>query len=618
MRIRFWGTRGSIARPGPTTVRYGGNTSCVEVRSARGTLVIIDCGTGGHPLGQTLMSAAPKGVRGHILLSHTHWDHIQGIPFFAPLFEPGNTWDIYGPRGLRESLRETLAGQMQHAYFPVTPDEFGAEVRYHNLLEGAFEIEDIKVSTYYLNHTALTLGYRLEVDGAILAYCCDHEPHSQALANGQGEIAGQDLRYAEFIRGADLLLHDAPYTGSEYPARIAWGHSPVEYAVRLAQHAQVKRLALTHHDPLKDDDAIDGIMAGIQARLRDTGSPLEVFAAVEGQTVEVEPSRARVRAVEPPEKAFPAMTPIEPALATLSVLLGIADPRLLGALSEDIRAEGIAIRLLAAPGESGTLTVNDEPSLAILEHDRSRIDGLAACRAIRQTAGDQLPVVLVAAREDFAGGAAAGVTDWLIQPFTSSYARARIRAWSLRVACRWIRASIPGDEERRLAALRDLHILDTEREERFDRVTRLAAALFNVPIALISLVDENRQWFKSCLGLDSRETSRDVSFCAHVVYHREPMIVPDTFQDARFADNPLVTKEPRIRFYAGYPLILDDGSCVGTMCLLDTRPRSLEEAGVARLRDLAEVALQELRLKAPGQTTRFHAAGSSPAPPYPR
>ena len=116
MRVQFWGTRGSIAKPGPSMARYGGNTSCVEVRSARGTLVIVDCGTGAHPLGQNLMSAGAEGLRGHILISHTHWDHIQGIPFFAPLFVPGNEWDIYGPKGLGQSLRETLAGQMQYAF----------------------------------------------------------------------------------------------------------------------------------------------------------------------------------------------------------------------------------------------------------------------------------------------------------------------------------------------------------------------------------------------------------------------------------------------------------------------------------------------------------------------
>jgi phosphoribosyl 1,2-cyclic phosphodiesterase len=178
MRVQFWGTRGSIAKPGPSTARYGGNTSCIEVRSARETLVIIDCGTGGHSLGQKLMSGGAQRLRGHILISHTHWDHIQGIPFFHPLFVPGNEWDIYGPRGLGQSLREILAGQMQYTYFPVPLDQCRAKIRYHDLVEGTVDIDDIKVSTHYLNHPALTLGYRLEADGVTVVYACDHEPHS--------------------------------------------------------------------------------------------------------------------------------------------------------------------------------------------------------------------------------------------------------------------------------------------------------------------------------------------------------------------------------------------------------------------------------------------------------
>lgn len=136
MRVQFWGTRGSIATPVPSMTRYGGNTSCIEVRSAAGTLVIVDCGTGGHWLGQNLIAAGAKGLRGHILISHTHWDHIQGIPFFAPLFMPGNEWDIYGPKGLGQSLREALAGQMQYTYFPVPLDQCGAKIRYHDPRRG--------------------------------------------------------------------------------------------------------------------------------------------------------------------------------------------------------------------------------------------------------------------------------------------------------------------------------------------------------------------------------------------------------------------------------------------------------------------------------------------------
>jgi ribonuclease BN (tRNA processing enzyme)/DNA-binding response OmpR family regulator len=399
-----------------------------------------------------LISACAKGSRGHILISHTHWDHIQGIPFFAPLFVSGNEWDLYGPKGLGQSLREALAGQMQYTYFPITLDQCGARIRYHDLVEGTFDIDDIKVSTHYLNHPALTLGYRLEGRRVAVVYACDHEPYSRMVATGHGEITGQDLRHAEFVSGADLLIHDAQYTAEEYPAKVGWGHSSVEYVVNLGRFAQVKKVALTHHDPLRDDDAIDHLVANIQAKLREKASSLDVFAAVEGQVVEVAPSPAKGSARRAGE--FQAEMPIEPALAKWSVLLGIADTKLAAALCETLRAEGIDTKFFSNMDEARTLVAKGCPSLAILEHDPPRIDGMEMCRAIREQENDrehQLPVIMVAAQENQAAGAAAGVTDWLIKPFTDACARTKIRAWALRAACQWMRGVIPEDEEWRLA-----------------------------------------------------------------------------------------------------------------------------------------------------------------------
>jgi phosphoribosyl 1,2-cyclic phosphodiesterase len=187
-------------------------------------------------------------------------------------------------------LRDTLAGQMQHTYFPITPDEFGASIRYHDLLEGTFEIDDIRVRTQYLNHPALTLGYRLEADGATAVYCCDHEPFSRDVAQGHRKFFGLDQQHADFIDGADLLIHDAQYTAAEYPSKIGWGHSPAEFVVKLAQYANVKQVVLTHRDPLRTDEALDGIVEKLRDGLKGDHSAVLVSAAAEGKAIEVKPS----------------------------------------------------------------------------------------------------------------------------------------------------------------------------------------------------------------------------------------------------------------------------------------------------------------------------------------
>ncbi len=596
MRIKFWGTRGSIARPGPTTARYGGNTSCVEVRANSGTLIVLDCGTGGHPLGQELIASGTGATQGSILISHTHWDHIQGIPFFAPLFSAGNVWDLYGPKGLAQGLRSTLAGQMEHTYFPITLDQFGATIRYHDLVEGTFSIGDVKITTRYLNHPALTLGYRIEVDGASLAYCCDHEPHSAALASGEATMSGSDQRHQDFVAGADLVIHDAQYTARDYPSKVGWGHSPAEYAVRLCRDASVKKLALTHHDPLRDDDGIDAIVDEARLRLLKDGSPLEVLAAAEGLSLEVvgDPDGSAWK----DQAQFQARTAIDLSFETRPVLIFLATGPLQEILKAAVSAEGLTGRVLADENELLSSVIEDRPSLVLVGHDPPQVDGNRIARAIRdheESNAVQVPVVLVC---EGVGGTAQGdevATDRLVVPLTLSYARTKIRAWVIRSACRWIRAQLPADEERRLRALRDLAILDTLPEERFDRVTRIASAALGVPIALVSLVDQDRQWFKSRHGLEAEQTPRDVAFCAHVVEQGTEIIVPDTLLDDRFADNPLVTGGPHIRFYAGAPLILDDGSCIGTLCVVDTRPRQLSAADLVTLRDLRDLALQEIQ-----------------------
>ncbi|MDQ2962043.1 MAG: MBL fold metallo-hydrolase [Pseudomonadota bacterium] len=562
--------------------------------------MLLDCGTGAHGLGQALVKSGASPLNGHILIGHTHWDHIQGFPFFAPLFIRGNEWHVYGPRGVGSSLRESLSGQMQSSYFPISLKELGATLHYHDLVEGTLEVGDIHVTTQYLHHPALTLGYRLEADGVTVVYSTDHEPHATPrIAAARVPLAGEDVRHAQFLADADLVIHDAQYTAEEFLAKRGWGHSTVDYAVETAVSAGVRRLALFHHDPTRDDDAVDRIVARARDLVVRAGGTTEVFAAAEGQVLELNRKSAVAPLVEPRQETArmdPALT-----LSLSSVLVAVADPLAARILSDAVTDDGLRLVRAQDGNAVSSLLRSERFSLVLLQHGLKDCDALQLCRSLRSgpSAIDRdVPIVLVMVGESPAeqqGEAEAGITDWLIWPFSEEYARARIRAWVLREACRWKSAPVPADEERRLRALQRTGLLDTEAEERFDRFTRIATALFDVPIALVSLVDKDRQWFKSRRGLDTPETGRDRAFCAHVILGDDVMQVPDALVDDRFADNPLVTGEPHIRFYAGAPLSLGDGSPVGTLCVIDHRARNLAEDQLRLLSDLSKLVERELQ-----------------------
>ena len=576
MHVRFWGTRGSLAKPGPSTIRYGGNTSCVEVRAADGTLIILDCGTGAHELGQLLASEAPGNVRASLLISHTHWDHIQGIPFFAPFFIPGNEWDIYAPQGFSDTLRTTLAGQMEYAYFPITAEAFGATLNYHHVSEGWFDIGSVRVHTRFLNHPALTVGYRIEADGASIVYACDHEPHSSAAALADGDLEGQDRLHSEFLRGADLVIHDAQYTAEEYPSKIGWGHSTINYAVKACTQAGVRKLALTHHDPLRDDAAVDGLLATAQALAGN--DDLEVIAASEGLTIELVGTR---------EKQADQTIAAPPAVETSHRLVVVTtDPAFFEKISEVAGREGMAASQARSEAELQPMIERHSPALLVIDGD-STVDSLAAVQ------GSVLPAIVIGGSG--ASGNSANV-EHIAAGWTPEYLRARMRTWLMRGKFGHVPAAIPEDEALRLKALHSLGLLDTPREERFDRLTRIAARMFDVPTTVISLVDEDRQWFKSKQGLGADETPRHMSFCAHAVAGNAPLIVPDALADRRFAANPLVVGDPRIRFYAGVP-VRSGGQPVGTLCLIDTKPRDLTDNDIEALQDLGTMVELELAAK---------------------
>ena len=517
-------------------------------------------------------------MSGSILLGHTHWDHIQGLPFFEPLFGGGH-WDVYGPRGLGVSLDQTLAGQMHYQYFPVALDQIGTAVEYHELVEGTFEIGDLVVRTQYLNHPALTLGYRVECDGASVCYITDHEPFDPALGSGGDVLANRDdARHVEFLEGADVVIHDAQYDASEYPARVGWGHSSMEYVVDVACAAGVHRTVLFHHDPSHDDTAIDALVE--RANTRATGRT-QVVAAAEGDVVDVSPA-------SPPRSPHAASSAAAtPALEelTVSIVIISGDQALRRVVEDAARAEQLPVveasHAAASVDDGGRVVV-----VADIDQDAGGLDRLRS--AITPSIWARVWIVGVTRALSAAPPASSGISDWLVWPATVAHVRTKLRAAVLRRACRWLAAPLPPDEESRLNTLRALDLLDTDAEDRFDRFTDQARERFGVPVASITLVDRDRQWFKSRRGINQAQSPRDESFCAHTILGSDVMQVPDTLKDRRFADSPAVAGPQRIRFYAGAPLTLEDGSRVGTLCIADHRPRLLDDAQLDALRDLAD------------------------------
>jgi CheY-like chemotaxis protein len=434
MIVRFWGTRGSLAKPGPTTLRYGGNTSCVELRSADGTLIVLDCGTGAHGLGHRLMTGAEPRRDGHLMITHTHWDHIQGFPFFAPLFAPGNSWDIYAPGAIGQQLERALAGQMEYQYFPVTLAQLGATTRYHDLAEGCFTVGGVRVVTQYLNHPALALGYRLEAGGAVVVYSVDHEPHAPDPAARRTDgtpMHQEDRRHVEFLAGADLVIHDAQYTLEEYPQKMGWGHTPAEWAVDYAVAAGAHRLALFHHDPLRSDEALDRLVEICRRRAGAAGSALQVFAAAEGEEVRLIEHDTET----PRTETLPCPTR---TVGPLTILVADDDPTMVRLLTLALEPDGFRV-VTANDGKAALAQARlEHPALILLDWQMPGADGIEVTRALRREPDPALrdvPVVLITAQsgpDNTAAGFAAGVTDYLTKPFRPAHVRTRVQAWLLR------------------------------------------------------------------------------------------------------------------------------------------------------------------------------------------
>jgi diguanylate cyclase (GGDEF)-like protein len=441
----------------------------VEVRAEDGTLIVLDCGTGARELGLHLVRTMPSPMRLHLFIGHTHWDHIQGFPFFVPAFLPGVELNVYAPLGFQQSLEEAMSGQMEYSYFPVKLRDLRSHIHFTELEEGFFRVGDVLVETQYLNHTAPTIAYRMTSAGATVAYVTDHEPF-WAPEDGILHHPG-DQRHIAFMRGADLVIHDAQYTQEEYTNRLGWGHATIEYATDVALAAGVKRLALFHHDPGHDDPVMSRLEAQAQARVTAGGGVLDVFAAREGLELSVSGSNRVVPVAE-----ISALR--RRLIAGARVLVVTSDDIEVAAIEEALAEDGMVA--LPVPDMHAALTRGTEhlPDLAIVDTRSSPGDGADLVPAFRSRMGRaNFPVILLAERPEVAAlhRSEIGATDYLARPYSPPMLRARVRAWLARTLVAYNETAAAGASDGAVA-------IEDARGDRGTTQTVLASMLASVPL----------------------------------------------------------------------------------------------------------------------------------------
>ena len=286
IHVDFWGVRGSVPSPGPNTTRYGGNTSCISITLGN-KILILDAGTGIRNLGGSIIKQPDLEI--FVIITHTHWDHIQGFPFFVPAYVPGFKIDIYGAEGFGKNLEALFKGQLDRDYFPAQLEDMQAELNFKTLTHDPISINGTVVSWEYSHHPGATVGYKIEVDGATLAWFPDNEfiqgyigpPDDLTI---ESDIVLSHKPVIDFLSGVDILIHEAQYTLDEYRSKIGWGHSSVSNACLLMKLAGIRRWIITHHDPLHDDLALDQKLKTTKQLLKQLAHKIEVSHGFDGMT----------------------------------------------------------------------------------------------------------------------------------------------------------------------------------------------------------------------------------------------------------------------------------------------------------------------------------------------
>ena len=279
LRLKVWGCRGSIPTPGEATVRFGGNTPCVEVRTPDGGLLILDAGTGLRQLGEQLDTDCPV----HLLVTHLHLDHVEGLRFFAPFWHPERELHIWGPPSPVHTLEERITRAFSPPLFPIEIADTPAKVTFHDVPREPWELEGVRIEAQTVSHPGPTLGYRISSNGTSMAYIPDHEP---VLGVELADLGPEWISGHALAEDVDLLLHDCQFSEGEYPSRVGWGHSSVAHAVAFARRADARRLVMFHHDPNRSDDGVDVLVERAQELWGDSSGEAPV-AASEGMTLEL-------------------------------------------------------------------------------------------------------------------------------------------------------------------------------------------------------------------------------------------------------------------------------------------------------------------------------------------